>query len=359
MPNSNTEKDLKRKGFFGFEIEVPISLIKLGSTLSVGFQFNNYKGNIIIVQKCIDENASIRTTNVKISGKGLVQHTYDRFGRYSWISVALILECSLDDLLFEGLIEFFIIDESKNFGSLIVSEKGLRWATKIINDFIDIYSISFNDYWILRLTYKDLQNVKIIEEDKMKKSFKYISMGLGTSAGHIRMGVPYNYPCEDLDALNCNIKRLPLYLWEECIISAYRELEVENFRSAIMEACLGFESFVSQILKKNESSLPGGKFYDSTLKRMCTKQNLLPTLLGSNLDSRVHGEYQIYYRKISKLRDHVMHNGNLNYEWTDLNNNHIQCQISSYYESLEHIKMAQDLCNYLIEKLTDKNFSIK
>jgi hypothetical protein len=53
MPNSNTEKDLKRKGFFGFEIEVPISLIKLGSTLSVGFQFNNYKGNIIIVQKCI------------------------------------------------------------------------------------------------------------------------------------------------------------------------------------------------------------------------------------------------------------------------------------------------------------------
>jgi hypothetical protein len=161
------------------------------------------------------------------------------------------------------------------------------------------------------------------------------------------------FPTKDPVRVSDVLSKFPLYLWEEICNTALRDIEVGRFRSGIMHACLGVESYIRSALALNVHQVPDKRFLNKTLKPLATRKSCLPSLLGYSLDSNAApSAMRECYQKIATLRDAVMHTGSLSYEWP-LGSASLT-DVSTPAAVADHVDMALSLVSSIAEALQQK-----
>ena len=295
--------------------QVPVPLPQLGRRICHPMRIGPFNA-IVFIEMAITETQRLGVSNLSASG-ALLYRNHDRFGVYSHSNVEIRFQTDIQTLIDESLIEP-ISFEKDNKGVVALRDTAFSRSlcAKIFNYLVDIQTIAFETYWTPHITLEDIHTFDIMDWSD-SKSPKTISASMGTPGNQkfsLRMGE--SFPPKDMDRLCDVASKFPLQLWEEIINTALRDIEVGRYRSGIMHACLGIESFFKSLLSLNESNIPDKRFFDKTMKQLATRKGCLPALLGYSMDSTsAPQDMREPYQRISALRDSVMHSGQMTYEW--------------------------------------------
>lgn len=338
---------------FGFAFDSPVPLIKLGARFHLTLSIDGIPGHIRVTQVSLVDKHGDDVFQVVAEAPGLIQKDYDRFGTVSRTSVLVQLRTSLHYLVNDGLVSPIMIG-STGLGMSVVSTEGVELCAALFNQVVDFYTVAYDQYWVPRVTAADLMNVKLLAWFDPHEPC-VLAGQVGSQRGHMRLGVPSDYPTEDPHLLKPVVDAGSLPTWRTLEVNALRALETEDHVVALMNACLAFESFLTQAFTLNQSRLHGGIFRGGTLKSMCAKNRCpFSALFTTPLNSPSRGEAAELFSRFAAMRDNLMHAGSLRYSVDLPGGGHDDVEVHGHHAVLRHLEIGRQLRSYVSHLLREE-----
>lgn len=327
----------------GFAFTAPVALPNFGHRIAFRAQYERVEA-VTLIQQVSVESLGLGLGLAKIEGPGLSYHERDRFGIFSRSAFELRFLLSLGEFQQMGFVEPACVtyQDGKPMGLLQPSDAGRAVCADAVNYCVDLHTVAFGTAWLPHITLDDLFNISVMNWTQ-PDSPQLISIIAGTSSTHSFIFRPDGYPGDDPSRVQSFLGQFPLQLWEELFVIAQRDLVTGDLRSGMIHACLGFETFVRHLLTLNSDKAKDARFADKTLKNLCIKPGCLPSLIGYSLNSgRCAPDIRASYERITALRDQLLHNGALAYQW-ETEGKRQSIAIRNEQGAWEHLKLALDL----------------
>lgn len=338
----------------GFCFDAPTPLPLMGLRSCHPLMIGSLAALVFIEMKICETQ---RLGQSKLSCSELLFHERDRFGVFAYSNVQVRFAAPVEALVEAGMIQAWEIERGQSHSTVALKPEFAAYAlcADLVNRFIDIQTVAFETYWVPHIRSEDIHSMFIMDWSDPANP-KALGVLSGIPGGpRFRIAGKLGFPPKDIGRIRDVIEKLPLALWEEILNTALRDAEVGRFRSAVMHACLGVESYVREVLTLNSTHVADKAFAIRTLKPLAEKKGCLPSLLGYSLDSAAApSPLREHYQRIATLRDSVMHTGNLTYVWP--RNSPTSVDVGVPEAVADHLDMALSLIREIADELQKKGY---
>lgn len=340
---SSDSIDAHHKGCYGFEFSVPISLYRLGNNFRIDGKILGWDAEI--ETRHIDlQGLRIPIVGARLQSDSGLRHNNDRFGLHGCTDVIIKLRCSFVELVEAGLLKFLKFSDKEGQKVIVMPGEADIFCAHLFNQIIDSYCLTFESYHLNRIRAADIFGMRCMQYEPEHQDF-----GILFGSQHGKFEIGRNSGISELDRKRfcAELSDSPLPLYKECILISLRELNVGDLRNAMMHVGLSFEVFVYSLLSENQERIKASFDPSMSIKTMCERRSLLPSLIGGSLNNEsCHDKNTHRYRRILALRNAVMHKGELSYEYRDSGGLQV-CEIVNSEQARNHVILLQELQGYL------------